>query len=113
MCIVSFSALGVGVCGPSAMKMIMEAEMTKQEIGVLLVDNFSSQVTDKEIYSFFRQVDNVTSIHITHNGNVTDSKRYCWVNVKDTPETIGKLNKPVIGGDRLNIRLMGYFYPGL
>ena len=87
--------------------------MASQELGVLLVDNFSSQVTDKEIYSFFRQVDSVTSVYITHSGNVPDSKRYCWVNVKDTPETLCQLNHPVLGDDRVNIHLMGYFYPDL
>lgn len=85
--------------------------MTKQELGVLLVDNFSSQVTDEEIYSFFRQVDSVTSVHITHNENVTASNRHCWVNVKNTPGTICTLDHLVFGGDRLNIHLMGYFYP--
>jgi hypothetical protein len=88
-----------------------EAEMTKREIGVLLVDNFSPHVSDKEIYSFFKHVDNVTDINITHNGNGLNEKRFCWVNVQDTPETIRKINKPVLGDERLNIRLMGYYYP--
>lgn len=85
--------------------------MAKKEIGVLLVDNFSSHVSDKEIYSFFTRVNNVTDIYITHNGNGSPDDRYCWVNVKDTPETIRALNNPAIGESRLNIRLMGYFYP--
>jgi hypothetical protein len=87
--------------------------MTQDEIGVLLVDNFSSQVTDKQIHSFFRQVDNVTSVHITNNGNVNDSKRHCWVNVNNTPGTISQLKHSILGDDRLNIHLMGYFYPDL
>ena len=89
----------------------MKTKMSQKEIGVLLVDNCSPQVTDKEIYSFFSRVENVTAVNIIHKGGATDLNRYCWLNVENTPETMYKLNNLTLGGSKLNIRLMGYFYP--
>jgi hypothetical protein len=89
----------------------MKTKMSQQEIGVLLVDNCSSQVTDKEIYSFFSRIENVTSVNIILNVGDTDSNRYAWLDVKNTPETICKLNNSTLGGRKLHIRLMGYLYP--
>ena len=88
--------------------------MTKGEkgkIGVLLVDNVSPLLTDEQLYSYFKGVENVTEVHITNNSHNPNVNRYCWVNVKDTPKTLCQLDNTKICNCTLSVRLMGYFYP--
>ncbi|MBI5559238.1 MAG: PilZ domain-containing protein [Deltaproteobacteria bacterium] len=83
-----------------------------QRLGVVLVHDIASHVTDREIHNLFSGMDNVASVAIVQEDDLPCLGRLCWVKVKDPVGTMKKLRHMEIAGERLKLRLMGYLYPG-
>ena len=89
----------------------MENMLLKQELGVVLVENLTPKISDAEIRKLFGRLENVISVFISKNDDALDTTRYCWLNVQKPHETMKKLSGVAIAGKKLQLRLMGFFYP--
>ena len=85
--------------------------ITKQKIGMAIVENVPSQITKSQICQIFSHFYNVTSVLILNDGDLTNNDRFCWVGVINPVDTLNQLSNIAIAGEKLQIRLMGYLYP--
>jgi len=85
--------------------------ITGQKIGMALVKNIPSTLTDLEIRQFFSHNKNVTSVLFPDSSNLTSNEYFCWIGIINPEETFIELNNTTISGTKLRLQLMGYFYP--
>lgn len=85
--------------------------ISKQKIGMALVQNVPSQITKPELCRVFSHFYNVTSVLILNDDGLTNNDRLCWLGITNSDDTLNQLSNIAISGEKLQIRLMGYFYP--
>ena len=89
---------------------VMNKLPANKTIGVVLVDNIPPQTTDSQLYHFFTELDDVSSIQYIAGEAAVKLERSCWINVSKPAETVKKINSSTIAGKKPRARLMGYLF---
>jgi len=72
------------------------------------VDKIPLQTTDDQLYNFFKEIDDVSSIQYMAGEGAGKHERSCWVHVSKPVKTVKKINLSIIAGKKPRARLMGY-----
>ena len=89
-------------------KTTMDKLPSNTTIGVVLVDNIPSQITDNQLSLFFSEIDDVSSMQVIDGAGAEN--RSCWIHVSKPAETVKKINIATIAGKQPRARLMGYLF---
>ena len=89
---------------------VMNKLSANKTIGVVLVDNIPPQTTDNQLYHFFTEIDDVSSIQYIASEGAGKHERSCWINVSRPAKTVKKINSSTIAGKKPRARLMGYLF---
>ena len=82
----------------------------KTIVGVVLEDNIPPQTTESQLYHFFTEIDDVSSIQYIAGEGAGKHERSCWINVSKPAKTVEKINSSTIAGKKPRARLMGYLF---
>jgi hypothetical protein len=77
---------------------------------VVLVDNIPPKTTDNQLYHFFIEINDVSSIQYIAGESAGEHERSCWINVSNPAKTVKKINSSTIAGKKPRARLMGYLF---
>jgi len=102
--------LCAGVLGKMEGMVVMNKLTAIKTIGVVLVDNIPPQTTDSQLYHFFTEIGDVSSIQYIAGEGAGKHKRSCWINVSKPAKTVEKINSSTIDGKKPRARLMGYLF---
>ena len=89
---------------------VMNKLPANKTIGVVLVDNIPPLTTDSQLYYFFTEIDDVSTIQYIAGEGAGKHERSCWIYVSKPAKTVKKINSSTIAGKKPRARLMGYLF---
>jgi hypothetical protein len=96
------------VFGENGGMVVMNKLTANKTIGIVLVDNIPPQITDSQLYHFFTELGEVSSIKCIAGEGAVKHERSCWVHASEPAKTVKKINASTIAGKKPRARLMGY-----